>query len=370
MLYSYDDQGQLKQVADALGVVEGYVYDNDKNLSKCLNAKDEPAYTAVYDDYHRAISEITFGKEQKKAFNLRNHTLDIAARGKNAFHCQYDNNYRLLEAQDSSSRSVKMAYEEGQSKPKTITDCMGNEKHYSYDDRGNIIRIVDALGTEERFWYNENNQQFAYLDGMGKAELYSYNANGRIIKIHHAAKFIAEDLEKGTVNFTYGQNHITEYVYDGDHLLYSLREGKVMHSYQHDDEGMLIAVQTPSGYTLHRGYDERGRLQKVWDSEGDGLEYIYDDRDRVIQIANRESSIEYGYDDVGNLSLITNAQGEATQHIFDTFGNLITIVDAMEGITSYEYDENHNLTRTLLPNGTVQEIEYDSFNRAIKDKAG
>ena len=285
--------------------------------------------------------------------------------GKLAFSRNYDSNYRLLQASDSADRLVKITYDEGQNKPKSITDCLGNEKQYTYDARGNIIRISDSLGSVERFWYDQNNQVTTYVDGLGRAEIYAYNLQGKLIRTYHAAQLTNEDEATGRGNFTFNFNNVTEYGYDNETglLKHLKRGGLTVQTYEYNQDDMLIAVTSPAGYTLHRSYDERGRLHKVWDSDGEGFAYTYDTRDRIIRLSNQEGAVEYGYDDNGNLCSIKDACGSTTSYTFDSCANLVTIKDPLDNSTNYEYDENHNLKRVVLPNGSVRELEYDLLNR-------
>jgi YD repeat-containing protein len=295
--------------------------------------------------------------------------LNVDKSGKSKFCCKYDSSYRLLQASDSEDRLVKMIYEEGQIRPKTISDCMGNEKNYTYDHRGNIVRILDSGGTEQRFWYNQNDQLFAYLDGRGRAELYSYNEQGRLSKICHFAQLISDDPENGKVNFNYSQSHVTEYDYEPNsgRLQWIKRGPDLVQSFAYNQEGLLIATTSPAGHTLHRSYDQRGRLSRLWDPQEEGFEYCYDNRDRLIRLSSHDGMIEYRYDDIGNLSSIQDACGAITYYSFDSFGNLLKIEDPAGGQTRYEYDESHNLKRIILPNGSIREIDYDAVNRPKVD---
>jgi YD repeat-containing protein len=323
----------------------------------------------VYDDYHRAVSETVLGKKQTKGFDLKAHTLNVDKPGQGTYFSKYDSSYRLLQASDSENRMVQLTYEEGQTRPKSISDCMGNQKSYEYDARGNIVRIRDQLGAEERFWYNQNDQLFAYLDSMGKAELYSYNEEGQIVKICHFAQMTKDEQQKGEVSFTFFQSFVTEYGYDASAGLVSwIKEGgELVKSFSYDPSGMLIAVSSPAGFTLHKSYDERGRLCRLWDQAKVGFEYSYDTRDRLVRVSSHEGFIEYRYDDIGHLSAMQDARGAITKYSYDALGNLLRIEDPLGGETRYEYDDRGNLKRIVLPNGSKHELTYDVLNRPSGD---
>lgn len=363
--YSYNSYGELQHVSDKLGKLESYAYDSDKNLNKILNSCNETVFEAAYDDYHRAVSKIILGEKSSSSFDLKAHTSGIDKMGHSKLSSTYDSKYRLLNASDSAERQVSITYEEGQSKPKAITDCLGNQKQYTYDARGNVIRIVDTAGSEARFWYNAYNQVTASLDGMGRAELYLYNEQGRLSKVYHQARLVAEDPAKASANFSYDQVNATEYGYDLEKglLLWVKQAGEITQSYEYDDDGKFLAAKNPAGYTLYRSYDAQGRLTKLWDSNGEGLEYSFDERDRLIKLSSHEGSLEYQYDAAGYLRSVQDALNGITTYHFDSFGNLCKIEDPQGGTTCFEYDEGRKLKRLLLPNGSNREIAYDSLNR-------
>ena len=365
--YSYDSKGQLRHVADSVGIIESYSYDSDKNLTAILNCRKEPIFEATYDDYHRATTVISQGENQKKSFNLKERTLKVDHAGKGAFSCHYDSNYRLLQIADSMNRLVKITYEEGQTKPKTISDGLGHKKEYQYDPCGNIIRIIDPIGTEQRFWYNLKDQLQAYLDGMGRAELYFYNEQGRLAKICRFAQLISE--ENGNANFNYSQNHVTEYGYDkvSGHLLSIKQGGNPVKSFEYNHEGMLVASTGPEGYTLNRSYDQKGRLSNLWDPQKEGFEYFYNDRDQLVKLSGPDGTIEYDYDELNNLSSIKDACGGITYYSYNLYADLIKIIDPMGGVTKYEYDHHRNLKQINLPNGSLRAVEYDAANRPTAD---
>lgn len=363
--YSYDSNKQLSEVRDSYGVIEKYKYDNDKNLCKILNSKNDLLFTAEYDDYHRATTESCLGKNQTKSYDLKAHTLQTSVSGYGSFSKSYDSNYRLLQASDSHDRLVKITYEDGQTKPKKITDCLGNEKEYRYDVHGNIISITDAMGSRQRYWYNKINQLIAFQDGEGRTEYYHYDSKKRLNKISYLNPTANHNQITDLVDINDARVNITEYEYNQDtgQLQHVKQIGTIIQSFTYNQEGMLIGTTNSTGYTLHRDYDTRGRITKVWDSSGEGFEYVYDDRDRITSLASPSGKIEYGYDDMGNLCSIKDAGGNTTLHYYSTFGNLIRIEDSINGITHYEYDENDNITRIILPNKSIREIEYDALNR-------
>ena len=363
--YRYNMYGELDHVADSIGVIERYGYDSDKNMASIRNGHGDLIFEAAYDDYHRAVTQTVRGKRETKNFDLKARTLQVDTAQKNGYFSKYDASYRLLETIDFEDRHVQLTYEKDQARPTAISDCLGNEKKYSYDPRGNITRIVDSQGVEERFWYNEDNLLFAAVDGMGKAELYFYNEQGQLVRCHHLAQLVSENSDTSSANFSYSNKYVTEYEYDPEtHLLLRIKQdGEPVQQFSYDCDGMIDTVRGSEGYALHRRYDARGRLVMLSDPQGEGFEYSYDDRDRLIMVSSSEGKITYSYDENDNLRSIQNASGDSTYYIYDRFGNVVEIQDPLGAKTSYEYDEGFRLKRIILPNGSVRELHYDAVGR-------
>lgn len=367
--YNYDSQKQVSEIYDVIGSVENYRYDKEKNLSQILNGKREQIFSAAYDDYHRATVESTFGKEQIKTFDLNAHTLKSTQSGQIEFSKAYDANYRLLQVLDSQGRSVKIDYYDGGSKPAIITDCLGNQKKYTYDSYGNISSITDSLGAVQKFRYNSSRQLLAYADTMGNGEIYTYNNLGQLVKACHNVKFIAQDGCIGLHQFTTNKDDITEFTYDSSGLLSQIfQSGRLIRANEYNTEGLLTSSTDAHGYGLFQSYDERGRLSKTWDTAGEGFTYTYDERDRLTSLSSPNGIVEYSYDAVDNLHSIKDALGNTVQYTYDKLNNLTKIEDPLGGITIYEYDQNRNLKQVVLPNKSIRKIEYDALNRPISEQ--
>lgn len=185
-----------------------------------------------------------------------------------------------------------------------------------------------------------------------------YNDSGLLTKIYHFAQLIADNPEKGEVDFRHYQQFVTEYGYDPEtkQLLWIKQGGDTTKSFTYNNERLPIAISSADGYVLHQSYDERGHLNRTWDSSDSGFEYRYDDRDRLLQVRGPEGLIEYVYVDSLRQNLIQDALGAVTTYSFDSFGNLHNVQDPIGGETRYEYDEEGLLTRVILPNGSLREI--------------
>ncbi len=135
-------------------------------------------------------------------------------------------------------------------------------------------------------------------------------------------------------------------------------------AYNNADKGPGYGQQAGSAYTF------------VAAGSGGGLQtttivYSYDPLYRLTNTSYTGSvtaTYNYVYDSVGNMTAYTETVGANTTSVNRTFNaanQLVTATDATSGTTSYYYDANGNLTRTLPPGvnaGEAGEQRY-SYNQ-------
>lgn len=78
--------------------------------------------------------------------------------------------------------------------------------------------------------------------------------------------------------------------------------------------------------------------------------------------------VEYTYDDSCRLTSVKTAYG-ATKYEWDKLDHLVRVVDRNGYATVYEYDENGNRSAVKYANGIVVSYKYDEVNRLISEKA-
>jgi len=110
-----------------------------------------------------------------------------------------------------------------------------------------------------------------------------------------------------------------------------------VYNYEYDDRGRLQSVREGGVVVREFEYDANGN-QLLRQADGT-LDVEYDDQDRLL----RFGTITYGYNANGELSLRSEAARQ-TQYTYDVFGNL---------------------TKVVLPTGSVIEYVIDGENRRI-----
>ncbi|MGR9071590.1 MAG: RHS repeat-associated core domain-containing protein [Gammaproteobacteria bacterium] len=233
-------------------------------------------------------------------------------------------------------------------------------------DNGNLEIITNALGHETRFKYNDAGQIREITDPNGLVTEYAYNAQG-----------LPETVTE-TPPVNGGLTRTTTLTYDA--------------------AGQIRTLTTPDNIVISLTYDERGRLETVTDHTGQTIEYRIDAAGNRIRINARESdgtltsSIaqtfdalnrgtaviqphisgldsvrQFGYDGDGNLDDTTDAKNQATTFEYDPDNRLNRRIDAMLGTTHYAYDDNGRLKQVIAPNGAQTDYDTDPLGRIIKE---
>jgi RHS repeat-associated protein len=101
--------------------------------------------------------------------------------------------------------------------------------------------------------------------------------------------------------------------------------------------------------------------------------YEYDGLGRTIaQIDPLGHVVRTEYDTLGRVVANIDALRNRSTRTYDLHGRILSATDPLRRTTNYEYDAQRRLVRTILPapslgaTRSVQQVEYDSFNRVIK----
>ncbi|GAA2523167.1 hypothetical protein GCM10010201_21830 [Pilimelia columellifera subsp. columellifera] len=228
---------------------------------------------------------------------------------------------------------------------------------------GLLVREVAPRG-------NEN-------DGKRKAEFtteYTYDRDGNVIRVtkpdpsdpEHKRKIIHETRvdEMDRVAST-----IDEY-------------GKVASKVKRDDKGQAEQVTDALGRATAVVYDDNGRQAKVTENgQSVGVTSTYDESGRLVKRVSAVGGITtWEFDDDGLLLRTVEPRGNAsgadpkkyaTVYTYDQAGNLETVTDPRGNVTRYRYDARNRLDRVTDARGNTTDYQYrqDDKTEAVIDAA-
>ncbi len=278
----------------------------------------------------------------------------------------------------------------------TASDANGNTTSYSYN--GDLLsKITSANGETVEFIYTGNNlsqERIVAADGKVTSNTrYSYDAQNRLSQVQL-------DLSPEDACIADGKVYSTSYTYVGaSKLIDSITQtdGSVQ-KFTYitvDGESRVASISDADNNTTRFDYDTINRQTKVTDAFGNVSVYTLTTDKRFDSVTapaanGQTATVRYTYDGAGNIASLTDAQNNITSFVYDTAGNLLSKTDAQgnrvdntynsnndlvsssltpaagsnqaTGVqtTRYLYDEHHNLRFQISAAGNVTEQRYDS----------
>ncbi|AFZ10870.1 RHS repeat-associated core domain protein (plasmid) [Oscillatoria nigro-viridis PCC 7112] len=240
----------------------------------------------------------------------------------------------------------------------TATDANGNKLTFS--DAG----IASSTGKSVTFERDAAGRIVGVVDPDGKKVKYEYDAKGDLVA--------ATDQEQNKTEFVYNtdQSHYLEKVIDP--------LGNTGVRTEYDDKGRLKKIIDADGDPVELIYDPDNSIQTVKDAFGNPTTYVYDSRGNVVKQVNAlGQETNFNYDDDNNLIETKDAAGGVTKYTYDASGNLLSRTEpycgcpgTVPGITRYTYNKYGQTTSIVMPTGTSLHMEYDRAGNMLKMQDG
>jgi RHS repeat-associated protein len=335
---AYNIGGQLLSETDSLGRTTSFTYDRNGKVASTTNPLGQ-TYTYVYGGSSTTIID-PLGRKTTSTNNdyylPSSTTFNNGA--KTSVEYLYTNN--LQEAKDYPTR---------------VVDVGGRVRTYGYDADGNLTTTTDLAGKAYTYKYG-NNGVSDITSPTGAKISYEYDDQGNLTKL------------------SYGTQVAKQYTYDADGKVATVTSAsgeKITNAY--DSKGNITGqtVTNSAGTsTSTTAYDADGRVSTLTNSTGT-TGYLYDANGYVSQITSANGSIiSYEHDVQGRITQQTekaNASsiGLVTRYSYDILGNLLTVTDSKNRVTTMTYDVVNRMATKTLPNGVKTVYSYDDLDRII-----
>lgn len=369
-------QGPLLTSSQTDGKITEYLYDSYGRVTKTAYPND------TFEKYDYFDEERRVDFTDKKG-NVTSETYSI-----------YDQKIKEV---DSDNHTTTYTYDPIHlTTISTVTDGNGNTTKYEYDDNKNLKALTDGLGRTKSYVYNENDQ-------VTKASMptmtfeYQYDQNGELSQ---------SKLPSGIT---------TNYTYDNNNLLSQFENGDENISYQYDDNENLISIERNGSPSKQFEYTPDNNLLSKYQVGAFNEQYTYDAQQRMLNqktsyneefVLNSVNEYKENSDEIGSVSYsLGTTLIHKYQHDLDVVNNKNTITlngDLLKQVaqnndsnflsslnyvgktntpynivytytkngnistenvngntTAFEYDNNNQLTKETLPNGSINTYEYD-----------
>lgn len=430
--FAYNAQGQLSQKIEAYGTAvarkTSYVWDTARNRLTSMTVGGATAgsdlirisYAYAGDNRIASVTRTNLsatglaGSTQVTTYAYTKHangilasvTVDgpVAGTGDRTV-TRFDTLGNLLSEENSLLHKVVYGSFNGLGQPGRVTNRNGGITDYTQDPRGRLTRLR------------------TYLNGGIQDTHYAYDGDGRIIRVTGAdgvvqnMTYLASDRDLlGSISIdssgllagggtqersTYNYSMLGDPITVGD---YSIETTTVMkfrclqpvgapqhecyepdyyeeevtgpvlkrsNSTLYDELGRARASTGNNGQNVRYTYDLNGNVKTVTDSLNRVTTLTYDALDRPVQSVDPMGGVtEFRYD-LGDREIwVNDARGVVTSYIYDGFGQLWAQSSQDTGTTTFANNAAGQRTSMTRSNGAVTSYNYDALGRLTSQVAG
>ena len=292
----------------------------------------------------------TAGREILIALDAHNRVVSVTAQHKGLQRTFIEYTYNeagdLSAITDANGKTTSIRYQNHLMVEKT--DRNGQTFYWKYDGSSTGARCIHTYGDggilEGRIEYNKGHN--IVTNSLGEQKIYYYNEDQLCIQETDA---LGNSVFHQYTDFMEPYRDIDE-------------EGNIT-GYIYDARGNMTAMQTPDGSVTSYLYDEAGKLQMVTDAEGSSTVYVYKDGALKSVIGADRAVTSYTYNGEGLIKSIRNTQGDDTLLYYDTDNNLNRMVLPHGAEAGWRYDAWGRCIATTNPENQSQHFKYDVLDR-------
>jgi RHS repeat-associated protein len=372
--FTRDGQGRITKITDPNGFVLNYTIDGNGDLVTFADREGKTNQFA-YDGLHNMIRMLD-------------------AKGQQILNNQFSNTGRLTSTGDANGNNSTFTY--GIDDPSIPDNIMltinrvGDKTAQAFDSRGNITQttrflklpngqerqittsnvygdtnwpdkptsLTDALGNTIQMTYDANGYLNSVIDAKGNVKTSVFDAAGRPLSVTDALGNTTTktyDTKGNILTSTDAQGNVSTNVYDTQGRLTTVTDARgTSRNFTYDSFGRVIADTDPLGHTVHKAYDSAGRRlsESMTKTLANG------------SVVNLITS--YQYDKEGRLLKTIRPNGTFTRSEYDVNGKVIKSYDVQGRVRTYEYDTRGFNFRTTHADGTQSVTQFDKEGRAFK----
>ncbi|MCX4844508.1 putative T7SS-secreted protein [Streptomyces sp. NBC_00893] len=247
----------------------------------------------------------------------------------------------------------------------SMTNGLGHTKRYVINDRSQVVADIDALGAVTRFEYDRCNRLLSRTNPLGFVGRYTYDEHGRhtVVERPDGRHSRAEYNELGLpIRIAGNDGNITRQTFDsyGNRTSVTEPSGVTTH-FTYDEAGNLTSITDALAHTSTVVSDEAGLPLAIMDPLGAATHYERDAFGRIVLIRDPLGAVtRLEWTVEGKLSRRVEGDGSEQAWTFDGEGNCVRHIDAIGGLTTFEYSDFDLLTARTGPDGVRYEFSHDT----------
>ena len=358
------------QITDTLGRVTLYGYDavgDVTSITLLYGTANAVTYNMQYDPLYHQLTSVTdpLLHSTNVALGVNGNMSTLTDPLGNQSQFSYNNQGVLTGITDPLGHSTQLAYSLG-ADLSTITDALGRQTRYFEDAVGRPELLVDPLGNSNQFAFDADDRLTSVTNAIGGITARAYDKNGNLLT--------AKDPNSVIQTFTYDtrdRRHtykdptgsIATYNYDGLSNLTSFVDRKnqtTSITYDGINRPTLITFQDSS--TISITWDGGNRPTMFVDSLNGTISRQYDLLDRLTQEISLQGQVNYQYDTAGRRQTMTVAGQPVINYMFDNASRLTQVAQGAT-VLGFSYDAAGRRNSITWPNGIVGTYTFDNANQ-------
>ncbi len=229
---------------------------------------------------------------------------------------------------------------------------------YTYDTEGNVLTMngprTDVSDVTTYTYYPNSDPEPAK---RGNVAAIANAAN-------HATQITAYNAHGRPLTIIDPNGLTTTLTYDERQRLKTRTVGVELTTYDYDFAGQLTKVTLPDGSFLSYTYDDAHRLTGIEDNLGNDITYTLDAmgnrtleqvRDPANALAQTRSRV---YSNLNRLFQELGATSQTTEYTYDDQGNVLTVKDPLNRVTTNQYDALNRLKQVTSPTPISAVTQY------------
>jgi RHS repeat-associated protein len=130
------------------------------------------------------------------------------------------------------------------------------------------------------------------------------------------------------------------------------------------NENYITGVTDGLGNTVNSTYDGAGNTLTVKDAKNQTTSFQYDPSNLLTQVTDAKNGVtSYGYDNAGNMTTVTDARNKVTTYAYNEFNQESSITNALNQVTQFGYNKDGASNKVVLPKGDSITSTYDALNQ-------
>ncbi len=389
--YQWDSSGNLLKATDPAGNIVEQTYDaNGNRLSKTepkgVVTSDNPTdYKTVYTYNSRnrltSVTEAATGNKTSYAYDRNGHITSVVTPGGLKTTYTYDPAGRPNKTITPYSYESTVQYD-AQGNPIGITDPNKQQNSVSFDAANRLEKEIDPSGQETSYSYNHLDQLQEMVEGS-KSLQYSHDAAGQVtsetVKTDSTNKSIQYQYDNaGNLSVTNTQTgEAVSYQYTSTDEITKVTAGGKTTAYQHNKNNQLTQLVRGNNDTVKLEYNSNGQPAQLSQSRDNtvyqNFAYNYDPNGNISQVVSAKNgtsqTVNYDYDNQNQLKTVQRPE-KTVNYLYNRDNNITGIQESTGKKTSFLYDGNRLLRKTVNPGNLLEFYEYDALGNMTSRDTG